>query len=115
MRLKMYPYRTSIWNGLTPPKVAKTAFAECTSLADIELNEYCTKQQMLDMQAIIDEAGLNCRVWRYENTQTSTAKGASYIYNPNNSDEVYLAGYDGEETQIRPATGIALRMMIINR
>ena len=88
-------------DGLTPPKVAKTAFAECTSLADIELNEYCTKQQMLDLQAIIDEAGLNCRVWRYENTQTSMAKGASYIYNPNNSDEVYLAGYDGEETQIR--------------
>ena len=29
------------------------------------------------------------------------AKGASYIYNPNNSDEVYLVGYDGEKTQIR--------------
>ena len=88
-------------DGLTPPKIAKTAFAECTSLTDIELNEYCTKQQMLDMQAIIDEAGLSCRVWRYENTQTSIAKGASYIYNPNNSDEVYLVGYDGEKTQIR--------------
>ncbi|MFR3320368.1 MAG: hypothetical protein ACLTSZ_03290 [Lachnospiraceae bacterium] len=45
----------------------------------MRLNEYCTKQQMLDMQAIIDEAGLNCRVWRYENTQTSTAKGASLV------------------------------------
>ena len=88
-------------DGLTPPKIAKTAFAECTSLTDIELNEYCTKQQMLDLQAIIDEAGVNCRVWRYENTQTSIAKGASYIYNPNNSDEVYLVGYDGEKTQIR--------------
>jgi len=39
-------------------EIADTAFAECSNLRDIDLNEHCTRQQMLDVQEIVDAQGL---------------------------------------------------------
>lgn len=48
--------------GLIPPEVAADAFAECSVLKDIDLNERCTKQQALELQALVDGMGLDCYI-----------------------------------------------------
>ena len=45
--------------GLELPEISDTAFDKCEYLRDIDLNEKCTKQQMLDVQALVDARGLS--------------------------------------------------------
>lgn len=83
-------------DGLTPPALGENVFAGC-ALADIDLNEHCTRQQMLDMQACVDAMGLSCRVWRNQNTQTSYPTDGLSTY-----DGCLMTGYTGSMTHIRP-------------
>ncbi|MDO4836876.1 MAG: leucine-rich repeat protein [Clostridia bacterium] len=85
-------------DGLTPPALGENAFADCASLTDIDLNEHCTKQQMLDMQAVVDGMGLTaCRVWRNQNTLTATPSDHLDVY-----ENGLMVAYTGQETHIRP-------------
>ena len=85
-------------DGLTPPSLGENVFAGCASLTDIDLNEHCTKQQMLDMQAIVDAMGLTaCRVWRNQNTLTATPSDHLDVY-----ENGLMVAYTGQETHIRP-------------
>lgn len=83
-------------DGLTLPEMGERVF-EGSALADIDLNEHCTKQQMLDMQAYVDALGLNCRVWRNQNTATSYPTDGLSTY-----ADGLMTGYTGEMTHIRP-------------
>ena len=60
--------------GLELPEISDTAFDRCEYLRDIDLNEKCTKQQMLAVQELVDSLGLKCRVWRNQNTETEYAE-----------------------------------------
>ncbi len=85
-------------DGLTPPVLGENAFADCASLTDIDLNEHCTKQQMLDMQAVVHAMGLtSCRVWRNQNTLTSTPSDHLDVY-----ENGLMVAYTGQETHIHP-------------
>lgn len=85
-------------DGLTPPVLGENAFANCASLTDMDLNEHCTKQQMLDMQATVDAMGLTaCRVWRNQNTLTATPSDHLDVY-----ENGLMVAYTGQETHIRP-------------
>lgn len=95
-------------DGVTPPQIDASAFSECINLADIDLNTKCTKQQMLDLQQIVDDLGLSCRVWRNQNPDVSYCENGEYIQNPNDASQVFLAGYTGEMTHIRPYDDVAL-------
>lgn len=86
--------------GLTPPKIAATTF-EGSSDFDVDLNEFCTKQQMQEVQAFFDTAGLPCRVWRNQNTQVQYCNDGEYILNPNDPSTAYFAGCASGETNIR--------------
>lgn len=84
-------------DGLTLPVLDENAFAGCISLTDIDLNESCTKEQMLDMQSAVEGMGLtDCRVWRSQNSQASlTDEGAAYA-------DGLLISYTGTQARIRP-------------
>ena len=84
-------------DGVTVPEVAADAFAECSALEDIDLNEHCTKQQMLDMQALVDNMGLECVVWRAENSKVDHFNDDLDTY-----ADGFLTGYTGTETRVRP-------------
>lgn len=85
------------------PYIAESAFAECTLLADIDLNTKCTKQEMLDVQQIVDNLGLSCRVWRNQNPDVQYCDNNldTYIESPDGAS-FYMTGYTGEMTNIRP-------------
>lgn len=83
--------------GVTPPAVAADAFTECSALEDIDLNEHCTKQQMLDMQALVDGMGLSCAVWRAENSKVDHFNDDLDTY-----ADGFLTSYTGTETRVRP-------------
>lgn len=89
-------------DGIELPEISATAFSECEGLADIDLDEHCTKEQMLQVQEQIDAMGLECRVWRRQNTELDYCyENDTYIINPNDSNTMYFAGYTGEKTHIR--------------
>lgn len=86
--------------GLELPEISDTAFDKCEYLRDIDLNEKCTKQQMLDVQALVDARGLECRVWRNQNTEVEHA----YFSVEELSDDpskLYLTGYEEETAKVR--------------
>ncbi len=85
------------FDGETLPQLGDNAFAECSVLADIDLNEHCTKQQMLDLQAVVDAQGLTCRVWRMQNTQVQYVESNAATY-----ENGLLTSYAGSLTAIRP-------------
>ena len=87
-------------SGLTPPEITATTF-ESSSDFDVDLNEHCTKQQMQEVQAFFDTAGLPCRVWRNQNTQVQYCSDGEYIINPNDSSTAYFAGCASGEANIR--------------
>ncbi|MGN0778620.1 MAG: leucine-rich repeat protein [Aristaeellaceae bacterium] len=84
-------------DGLTPPAMGTEVFAEDNALADIDLNEHCTRQQMLDMQAYVDAQGLACRVWRNQNTLTQLPSDYLDTYEGH-----LMTGYTGAQTHLRP-------------
>ncbi len=83
--------------GLIPPEVAADAFAECSVLEDIDLNEHCTKQQMLELQALVDGMGLDCYVWRSENSLVDHFNDDLDTY-----ADGFLTSYTGTESRVRP-------------
>ena len=87
-------------DGTTLPEIADTAFAECSNLRDIDLNEHCTRQQMLDVQEIVDAQGLECRVWRNQNTETVAAH-FSIVENPDDPNTLYISGYEEDLPKVR--------------
>ena len=54
--------------SLKPPAMGENAFSGCSTLADLDLNEHCTKAQTLAVQAYMDAQGLFCYVWRAQNS-----------------------------------------------
>lgn len=84
-------------DGVTLPEVAADAFAECSALEDVDLNEHCTKQQMMDMQALVDNMGLACAVWRAENSKVDHFNDDLDTY-----ADGFLTSYTGMETRVRP-------------
>ncbi len=85
------------FDGETLPQLGENAFAECSALADIDINEHCTKQQMLDLQSAVDAQGLSCRVWRMQNTQVEYAESSACVY-----ENGLLMSYTGSLSAIRP-------------
>ena len=86
--------------GLELPEISDTAFDKCEYLRDIDLNEKCTKQQMLDVQALVDARGLECRVWRNQNTEVEHAY-FSVEELPDDPSKLYLTGYEEEAAKVR--------------
>lgn len=86
--------------GLELPEISDTAFDKCEYLRDIDLNEKCTKQQMLDVQALVDARGLECRVWRNQNTEVEYAR-FSVEELPDDPSKLYLTGYEKEAAKVR--------------
>ena len=86
--------------GLELPEISDTAFDKCEYLRDIDLNEKCTKQQMLDVQALVDAQGLECRVWRNQNTEVEYAR-FSVEELPDDPSKLYLTGYEKEVAKVR--------------
>lgn len=86
--------------GLELPEISDTAFDKCEYLRDIDLNEKCTKQQMLDVQALVDARGLECRVWRNQNTEVEHAY-FSVEELPDDPSKLYLTGYEKEAAKVR--------------
>lgn len=86
--------------GLELPEISDTAFDKCEYLRDIDLNEKCTKQQMLDVQALVDAQGLECRVWRNQNTEVEYAR-FSVEELPDDPSKLYLTGYEKEAAKVR--------------
>ena len=86
--------------GLELPEISDTAFDKCEYLRDIDLNEKCTKQQMLDVQALVDARGLECRVWRNQNTEVEYARFSVEEF-PDDPSKLYLTGYEEEAAKVR--------------
>lgn len=86
--------------GLELPEISDTAFDSCEYLRDIDLNEKCTKQQMLDVQALVAARGLECRVWRNQNTEVEYAR-FSVEELPDDPSKLYLTGYEKEAAKVR--------------
>ena len=86
--------------GLELPEISDTAFDKCEYLRNIDLNEKCTKQQMLDVQALVDARGLECRVWRNQNTEVEYAR-FSVEELPDDPSKLYLTGYEKEAAKVR--------------
>ena len=86
-----------VMSSALPPVVAADAFAECSALEDLDLNEHCTKQQMLDMQALVDSMGLACTVWRSENSLVEHFNDDLDTY-----ADGFLTSYTGTQARVRP-------------
>lgn len=69
-------------------------FEGCDYLADIDLSDRGTRQQMLDWQAYVDELGLNCRVWRAQDPTAQSPEKGAYTY-----DNRVLTEYIGTKTR----------------
>ena len=86
--------------GLELPEISDTAFDRCEYLRDIDLNEKCSKQQMLDVQALVDTLGLEYRVWGNQNTEVEHAY-FSVEELPDDPSKLYLTGYEEEAAKVR--------------
>ena len=86
-----------VLNSVTPPALGADVFKGCDYLADIDLSDRGTRQQMLDWQAYVDELGLNCRVWRAQDPTAQSPEKGAYTY-----DNRMLTEYTGTKTRIHP-------------
>ncbi len=86
-----------VLNSVTPPALGADVFEGCDYLADIDLSDRGTRQQMLDWQAYVDELGLNCRVWRAQDPTAQSPEKGTYTY-----DNRVLTEYTGTRTRIHP-------------
>ena len=55
---------------------------------------------MLDVQALVDTRGLECRVWRNQNTEVEYAR-FSVEELPDDPSKLYLTGYEKEAAKVR--------------
>lgn len=83
-----------VLNSVTPPALGADVFKGCDYLADIDLSDRGTRQQMLDWQAYVDELGLNCRVWRAQDPTAQSPEKGAYTY-----DNRVLTEYTGTKTR----------------
>jgi len=86
-----------VFEGRTLPEMAVNALENCWYLTDIDLHTKATKQEILDMQAVVDDLGLSCRVWRMQNPDVDYIEDGLDTY-----ENGVLIGYTGEQTHVRP-------------
>ena len=86
-----------VLNSVTPPTLGEDVFKGCDYLADIDLSDRGTKQEMQTWQAYVDALGLNCRVWRAQDPTAQSPEKGAYTY-----DNRVLTEYTGTKTRIHP-------------
>lgn len=86
-----------VFEGVDLPAIAANAFENCWYLADIDLHTKATRQDMLDMQAVVDSLGLTCRVWRMQNPDVDYINDGLDVY-----ENGVLTAYTGDQTHVRP-------------
>jgi len=86
-----------VFEGVTLPAIAETAFENCQYLADIDLHTKASKQEMLEIQAKMDAQGLECRVWRMQNPDVDYVEDGLDVY----ENGVWIS-YTGEQSHLRP-------------
>lgn len=86
-----------VLNSVTPPTLGEDVFKGCDYLADIDLSDRGTKQEMQTWQAYVDALGLNCRVWRAQDPTAQSPEKGAYTY-----DNRVLTEYTGTRTRIHP-------------
>lgn len=86
-----------VFEGLELPEMPENVFANCYYLADIDLHTKASKQQMLDMQAMMDALGIDCRVWRMQNPDVDYVNDGLDVY-----ENGVLIAYTGSQTHLRP-------------
>ncbi len=86
-----------VFEGLELPDMPENVFENCWYLADIDLNTKAGKQQMLDLQAVVDALGLECRVWRMQNPDVDYVNDGLDVY-----ENGVLTAYTGTQTHLRP-------------
>ena len=67
-----YNIQYVVLNSETPPALGENVFEGCDYLADIDLSDRGTRQQMQEWQAYVDALGLTCRVWRAQDPTASS-------------------------------------------
>ena len=77
--------------------MGENAFSGCSALADLDLNEHCTKAQALAVQAYMDAQGLFCYVWRAQNSQSDYPEDGTSVY-----ENGLMIAYTGAQTRIHP-------------
>ena len=77
-------------DGLELPEISDNAFDRCEYLRDIDLN----------VQALVDTLGLECWVWRNQNTEVKHAY-FSVEELPDDPSKLYLTGYEEEAAKVR--------------
>ena len=77
--------------------MGENAFSGCSALADLDLNEHCTKAQALAVQAYMDAQGLFCYVWRAQNSQSDYPEDGTSVY-----ENGLMTAYTGAQTRIHP-------------
>ena len=86
-----------VFEGVQLPEIAQNAFENCWYLADIDLNTKASRQDMLSLQAMVDAAGLTCRVWRMQNPDVDYINDGLDVY-----ENGVMTAYSGEQTHLRP-------------
>ena len=74
-----------------------TKVTDISALADLDLNEHCTKAQALAVQAYMDAQGLFCYVWRAQNSQSDYPEDGTSVY-----ENGLMTAYTGAQTRIHP-------------
>ena len=92
-----YNIQYVVLNSVTPPALGENVFVGCDYLADIDLSDRGTRQQMQEWQAYVDALGLTCRVWRAQDPTASSPEKGSYQY-----ENRMLTQYTGTKTRIHP-------------
>jgi len=85
------------FEGLQLPEMPDSVFSACDDLADIDLHHKASRQQMLDLQAVVDQLGLSCRVWRMQNPDVDYINDGLDTY-----EGSVMTGYTGTQTHLRP-------------
>ncbi|MBR6766589.1 MAG: leucine-rich repeat domain-containing protein [Clostridia bacterium] len=86
-----------VFEGLDLPEMPASVFADCNYLSDIDLHTKASKQQMLDIQAVVDGLGLDCRVWRIQNPDVDYVNDYLDVY-----ENGVLIAYTGTQSHLRP-------------
>ena len=92
-----YNIQYVVLNSEIPPALGENVFVGCDYLADIDLSDRGTRQQMQEWQAYVDALGLKCRVWRAQDPTASSPEKGSYQY-----ENRMLTQYTGTKTRIHP-------------
>lgn len=90
-------FNYAVFEGSTLPQMPDNVFTDCYYLADIDLHTKATRQEMLELQAVVDALGLSCRVWRMQNPDVEYIEDGLDVYAGDT-----MTGYTGSQTHIRP-------------